>query len=233
MLWYNNAVLENIVAKDWATALSSEEEHLHKMGDFLRSEAAAGRGYLPASKDILRAFQTPCSDVKVLIVGQDPYPTPGHPVGLSFSVNPGVNPLPRSLQNIFTELHADIGVPVPKNGDLLKWTRQGVMLLNRVLTVQPNKPGSHKDKGWERITETAIKHLVSREQPLVAILWGNQARGLKPILESSNVDIIESSHPSPFSAHSGFFGSRPFSRTNQFLENRKVATIDWDLTEDD
>ena len=196
-------------------------------GDFLRAEIAAGRAYLPAGDVVLRAFKQPLDEVKVLIVGQDPYPTPGHPVGLSFSVAPAVRPLPRSLVNIFREYSADLGFPDPANGDLTPWTERGVLLLNRVLTVQPGKPGSHRGKGWEAVTEQAIKALAAREGPLVAILWGRDARNLAPLL--SGVPLVESAHPSPMSADQGFFGSRPFSRANRLLEGLGSAEVDWKL----
>jgi uracil-DNA glycosylase len=198
------------------------------MGEFLRAELAAGRGYLPAGPAVLRAFSRPLPDVRVLVVGQDPYPTPGHPVGLSFSVAPDVRPVPRSLQNIYQELGTDLGLPTPANGDLSPWFERGVMLLNRVLTVQPGKPASHQGKGWETVTDQAISALASRGGPLVAILWGRQAQSLGPLLGA--VPRIESAHPSPLSARSGFFGSRPFSRTNQLLAQQGAAPIDWSLT---
>ena len=198
------------------------------MGDFLRTELAEGRGYLPAGANVLRAFTFPFDRVRVLIVGQDPYPTPGHAVGLSFSVAPDVRPLPRSLANIFTEYTADLGFPAPANGDLTPWARQGVMLLNRALTVQPGNPASHRGKGWEAVTERAIRALVARGTPLVAILWGRDASTLKPML-GDGVGVIESVHPSPLSASRGFFGSRPFSRANQLLSEMGAEPIDWRL----
>lgn len=198
------------------------------MGQFLRAEVAAGRGYLPAGDAILRAFTVPLADVRVLIVGQDPYPTPGHPVGLSFSVAPDVRPVPRSLQNIYQELGTDLGLPPPANGDLSPWFERGVMLLNRVLTVCPGRPASHQGKGWETVTGQAISGLVTRGGPLVAILWGRQAQSLAPML--GQVPRIESAHPSPLSARSGFFGSRPFSRANELLARQGSTPIDWRLT---
>ena len=183
-----------------------------QLGDFLRAERAANRPFLPNATRILAALQQPLDDVRVLIVGQDPYPTPGHPVGLSFSVAPDVRPLPGSLRNILQEYREDLGLPQPANGDLTPWTQQGVLLLNRVLTVAPGNPGSHRGKGWEAVTEQAIRALALRDQPLVAILWGRDARTLKPLLTPH--PCIESAHPSPLSAHNGFFGSRPFSRAN-------------------
>jgi uracil-DNA glycosylase len=198
------------------------------MGQFLRAEVAAGRGYLPAGGAILRAFSVPLADVRVLVVGQDPYPTPGHPVGLSFSVAPDVRPVPRSLQNIYQELGTDLGLPPPPNGDLSPWFERGVMLLNRVLTVCPGRPASHQGKGWETVTAQAISGLVARGGPLVAILWGRQAQSLAPML--GQVPRIESAHPSPLSARSGFFGSRPFSRANELLARQGATPIDWRLT---
>jgi len=198
------------------------------MGDFLRAEVAAGRRYLPAGENVLRAFKQPFADVRVLIVGQDPYPTPGHAVGLSFSVGPDVRPLPPSLVNIFREYSDDLGYPTPTNGDLTPWSERGVLLLNRVLTVQPGRPGSHRGKGWEEVTEQAIRALAARKTvPLVAILWGRDARTLAPVL--GDIDRIESAHPSPYSAANGFFGSRPFSRTNKLLGQRGAEPIDWKL----
>ena len=219
------------MSPDWAEALAESEADIHAMGDFLRSENAAGRSYLPAGDSIFRAFAEPLSDVKVLIVGQDPYPTPGHPIGLSFAVDPDVRPLPRSLTNIYKELADDLGIAPAAHGDLRAWSQQGVMLLNRVLTVGPGAPASHRGKGWEAITEHAIRALVARDQPLVAILWGRDARNLAPLLSSgrAEVAIIESAHPSPLSASRGFFGSRPFSRTNELLGQKGIPGIDWQL----
>jgi uracil-DNA glycosylase len=219
--------LQNVVEAGWAAALDPVHDNITKMGDFLRSEVAAGRTYLPKGEHVLRAFQQPFADVKVLIVGQDPYPTPGHPVGLSFSVDPQVKRLPGSLLNIFREYTDDLGYPAPSNGDLSPWTQRGVLLLNRVLTVAPRQPGAHRGKGWEAVTEQAIRALAARGTPLVAILWGRDARNLAPLL--GDIPRIESAHPSPMSAHNGFFGSRPFSRANQLLERQDAAPVDWKL----
>jgi uracil-DNA glycosylase len=219
--------LHEIVEPGWAQALAPVAREVAAMGDFLRAENAAGRGYLPAGAHVLRAFQQPLADVRVLIVGQDPYPTPGHAVGLSFSVAPEVRPLPGSLVNIFTEYQRDLRLPAPTNGDLTPWTRQGVLLLNRVLTTSPRKPRAHSGKGWEAVTDQAIRGLVARGMPLVAILWGKDARGLKPLLD--DVPCIESSHPSPYSADYGFFGSRPFSRANDLLARQGAQPVDWRL----
>ncbi len=211
----------------WARALEPVSGSIAAMGEFLRQEVAAGRTYLPSGEHILRAFTQPFDDVRVLIVGQDPYPTPGHPIGLCFAVAPDVRPLPKSLVNIFTEYSDDLGHPTPSTGDLTPWTEQGVLLLNRALTVRPGKPNSHQGKGWEEITERAIVALAERSRPLVAILWGSNARKLKPLLGS--VPCVESVHPSPLSARNGFFGSRPFSRTNALLEQQGAAPVDWKL----
>ena len=219
--------LRNIMDAGWADALEPVAGRIATMGAFLRAEIAAGRRYLPAGENVLRAFKQPFADVRVLIVGQDPYPTPGNPVGLSFSVAPEVKRLPPSLVNIFREYSDDLGYPAPSNGDLTPWTERGVLLLNRVLTVAPGKPGSHRGKGWEEVTEQAIRALAAREAPLVAILWGRDARTLVPLL--GGVGCVESAHPSPYSATSGFFGSRPFSRANQLLAQRGAEPVDWKL----
>lgn len=202
------------------------------MGDFLRAEVAAGRRYLPAGPNVLRAFTFPFDAVRVLIVGQDPYPTPGHAVGLSFSVAPDVRPLPRSLANIFAEYRSDLGYPEPSSGDLTPWAQRGVLLLNRVLTVQPGNPASHRGRGWEAVTECAIRALADRGQPLVAVLWGRDASSLAPILSGGRSAVIESAHPSPLSASRGFFGSRPFSRANELLAGMGAEAVDWRLPAD-
>ncbi len=219
--------LAELVDPGWAAALEPVAPQIARMGDFLRAEVAAGRPYLPAEPNVLRAFAAPLDDVKVLIVGQDPYPTPGHPVGLSFSVEPGVRPVPRSLQNIYQELRTDLCIPTPPHGDLTPWTRQGVMLLNRVLTVQAGASGSHRGKGWEQITEHAIRTLAARGGPLVAVLWGRDAGTLRPLL--GDIPVIASAHPSPLSASAGFFGSRPFSRANELLVAAGADPVDWSL----
>ncbi|OYO03799.1 uracil-DNA glycosylase [Enemella evansiae] len=219
--------LTELIAPDWAEALAPVTGEISAMGEFLRAEIAAGRGYLPAGENVLRAFTLPLAEVRVLIVGQDPYPTPGHPVGLSFSVAPDVRPLPKSLVNIYRELHDDLGVPPARTGDLTPWFDQGVLLLNRCLTVQPGKSASHRNKGWEKVTQRAIEALVERRGPLVAILWGRDAQSLIPML--GGMPHVKSPHPSPLSAHNGFFGSRPFSKVNALLERQGADPIDWDL----
>ncbi|MGZ5403782.1 MAG: uracil-DNA glycosylase [Nocardioides sp.] len=215
-----------LVAADWAEALTPVEDRITAMGRFLREELAAGRPYLPDGDHVLRAFERPLADVRVLVVGQDPYPTPGHPIGLSFAVARDVWPIPASLRNIYVELRDDLGVVPPKHGDLTAWADQGVMLLNRVLTVRPGEPASHRGRGWEEVTERAIQVLAERGGPLAAILWGRDAQSLKSML--GPVPWVESAHPSPLSAHRGFLGSKPFSRVNQLLEQQGGSPVVWD-----
>jgi uracil-DNA glycosylase len=219
--------LNEVMDPGWAEALAPVADRIAAMGEFLRAEVAAGRTYLPAGENVLRAFKQPFDDVRVLIVGQDPYPTPGHAVGLSFSVAPDVRPIPKSLINIYKEYCEDLGHPRPANGDLTPWSEHGILLLNRALTVAPGKPNSHQGKGWEEVTEQAIRSLAARDKPLVSILWGRNARNLKPLLDP--LPCIESAHPSPMSAHMGFFGSKPFSRANELLTELGATPVDWKL----
>lgn len=216
---------DGLIDPGWADALAPAQQTITALGERLRDEQAAGRGYLPAGDHVLRAFERPLSDVKVLITGQDPYPTPGHPIGLSFAVDRDVRPLPRSLGNIYAELESDLGIPPAPHGDLTAWSDQGVLLLNRVLTVRPGEAGSHRRWGWEQVTELAIRALVARDRPLVAILWGKDAANLQPLL--GHTPVIVSAHPSPLSARRGFFGSRPFSRANALLEGLGASPVDW------
>lgn len=216
------------MAPDWAEALAPVEPTLRRIGDALRAETAAGREWLPAPDAVLRAFARPMAEVRVLVVGQDPYPTPGHAVGLAFSVGADVRPVPRSLANIFTELHADLGCPPPSNGNLTPWAEQGVLLLNRVLTVRAGAPASHRDLGWQAITARAVEALAQRGGPLVAVLWGNQAQEVRPVLRG--VPAVASPHPSPLSAARGFFGSRPFSRVDALLAQQGAPPVRWCLT---
>lgn len=215
------------LAPDWAVALAPVAGQLDAMARFLAVERAAGRDFLPAEDRVLRAFTRPLTDVRVLIVGQDPYPTPGHPVGLSFSVAPDVRPLPRSLRNMYAELEADLGLPPAASGDLTGWFDQGVLLLNRVLTVEPGRSASHRGRGWEVVTARAVAALRERGGPLVAILWGREAQALASALDG--VPCLTSAHPSPLSARHGFFGSRPFSRANALLVEAGAPPIDWRL----
>ena len=219
--------LTELLDPGWASALQPVAPNIAALGDFLRGEVADGRGYLPAGPHVLRAFTRPLADVRVLIVGQDPYPTLGHPIGLSFAVDRHVRPLPRSLGNIYRELRDDVGVTPPAHGDLSAWADHGVMLLNRVLTVRPGAAASHRGKGWEAVTDAAIRALVARDEPLVAVLWGRDAQALRPLL--AGTPTIESAHPSPLSASRGFFGSRPFSRANAALVGQGAHPVDWSL----
>lgn len=221
------APLHELVAPDWAEALAPVEPRIEAMGRFLRDELAAGRLYLPAGDNVLRAFKLPLAEVRVLVVGQDPYPTPGHAVGLCFSVGRDVRPLPKSLVNIYKELESDLGIPPAPHGDLTHWFEQGVLLLNRVLTVRPGAPASHRGKGWEDVTTRAVEALAARGGPLVALLWGRDAQSAESLLPG--VPVVKSAHPSPLSAHNGFFGSRPFSRVNEALTAQGADPIDWRL----
>lgn len=209
----------------WAEALAPVAADIAAVSARVQAERDAGVEVLPAADNVFRAFQRPLTDVRVLIVGQDPYPTPGHAIGLSFAVNRDVRPLPRSLSNIYKELNADLGIAPASHGDLSAWADQGVMMLNRVLTVAPGAAGSHRRWGWERITEHAIRVLAGREQPLVAVLWGKDAENLRGWL--GETPAIVSAHPSPLSASRGFFGSRPFSAVNDLLRQQGAAPIDW------
>ena len=217
----------DLVAPDWAVALAPVAPQLAALSDWLGAETAAGRGYLPAPERVLRAFARPLAEVRVLVVGQDPYPTPGHSTGLAFSTAPHVRPVPRSLANIFTELTADVGVPAPSSGDLTAWADRGVMLLNRVLTVRSGESGAHRRRGWEQITDAAIAALVASGGPLVAILWGRDAQSLAGALGTT--PTVNSAHPSPLSARRGFVGSRPFSRVNALLVAQGAQPVDWSL----
>jgi uracil-DNA glycosylase len=219
--------LSELVEPSWAAVLAPVADRVAAMGEFLRAELAAGRQYLPAGKDVLRAFTQPFADVRVLLVGQDPYPTPGHPIGLCFAVERHVRPLPGSLRNIYKELRDDVGVEPPEHGDLSAWTAAGVLLLNRCLTVRPGAPASHRNKGWEAVTDQAIRALVARRTPLVAILWGRDAQTLRPLL--ADTPVVASAHPSPLAASGGFFGSRPFTRANELLAAQGGDPVDWSL----
>ncbi|WP_460851089.1 uracil-DNA glycosylase [Nocardioides montaniterrae] len=220
------------MAADWAEALAPVAAQLAAVSAYVDAERASGRTVLPAPEHVLRAFERPLASVRVLLVGQDPYPTPGHPIGLSFAVDRGVRPLPRSLANIYHELHDDLGVVPPEHGDLTAWADQGVLLLNRVLTVEAGHAGSHRGRGWEAVTEAAIDAVVRRARagtPMAAALWGADAQKLAPRL--APVPSVMSAHPSPLSAYRGFFGSRPFSRVNTLLSDQGARPVDWSLPE--
>jgi len=225
--------LERLVAPDWAAALSGVEAELRQVLAFLAAEESAGRHVLPAPSNVLRAFGQPLADVKVLIVGQDPYPTPGHAVGLSFAVDGQVRPIPRSLANIYRELESDLGLPPRIHGDLSAWAGQGVLLLNRVMSVRAGAAGSHRGKGWEKVTTAAVTALAARTSadgsplPLVAVLWGKDAESVRPLLAGR--PAVSSAHPSPLSASRGFFGSRPFSGVNRLLQEQGAEAVTWEL----
>lgn len=228
-----NLNLEELAQRDlidssWVEILSPVQGTLAEIALRLEREVADGHQIFPTPQHIMRAFTTPFESVKVVILGQDPYPTPGDAMGLSFSVAPEHLTLPRSLKNIFSELQTDFGCDVPANGDLSPWTQQGVMMLNRVLTVRTGEAGSHRGIGWELVTQQALKALNSRTgTPLVAVLWGNDAIGAKEFL--SNAVVIESAHPSPLSSNRGFFGSKPFSKVNKALAELGQEPINWAL----
>ncbi|MFM6974490.1 MAG: uracil-DNA glycosylase [Agromyces sp.] len=211
----------------WRRALEPVRAELELVSARVQEERSAGVEVLPPAELELRAFEQPLDDVRVLILGQDPYPTPGHPVGLAFAVEPHVRPLPPSLRNILTELHEDLGDPVPANPDLSRWAQAGVLLLNRTLTVRAGTAGSHATIGWEPVTRAAVHALASRGGPLVAVLWGAHAQQLRGTL--ADTPAIVSPHPSPLSAYRGFFGSRPFSRANELLRAQGAEPIDWSL----
>jgi uracil-DNA glycosylase len=219
-----------ILKNDWAPLLEDqfEQPYYKKLREFLVQEYNTQTIY-PDKYDIFNALHlTGYHDTKVVILGQDPYHGPGQAHGLSFSVNPGVK-VPPSLVNIYKELSNDLGCYIPNNGNLVKWAKQGVLLLNTVLTVRRGKPNSHKGMGWEQFTDRVIELLAEREEPMVFLLWGKHAQEKKKRIHSNHHYIIESPHPSPFSANRGFFGSRPFSRTNDFLRENGQTPIDWQI----
>lgn len=220
-------VRTDVVHPSWTAILDGVAPALDAVGAHLAVEAAAGHAVLPAPERVLRALATPLDDVRVVVVGQDPYPTPGHPVGLAFAVDRAVTPLPGSLRNIYRELHADTGLPVPGHGDLSAWAGRGVLLLNRVLTVRAGAPGSHRRQGWEEVTDAVLRALARRGGPLVAVLWGREAQSLRPVL--GDVPVVAGAHPSPLSASRGFLGSRPFSRVDALLTAQGADPVDWSL----
>ena len=218
------------ITNDWLPALSPEfkKPYYASLYRFLKEEYAT-RVIYPPSEDIFNAFHfTPLSKVKVLILGQDPYHEPGQAHGLSFSVPEGIE-IPPSLVNIYKELNTDLGLEIPKHGNLEKWAKEGVLLLNAVLTVRAHQAASHQRKGWENFTDAVIEAVNAEDRPIVYILWGNFARSKKALLTNPKHLILEAPHPSPLSAHRGFFGSRPFSKTNEFLKANGVSPVDWAL----
>lgn len=218
-----------VMHESWKHALTPVAPQIVELLNKAVAQADAGRQVLPAPTHVLRAFSMPLDAVKVVIVGQDPYPTPGHPVGLSFSVASDVRPLPRSLQNIYRELHDDVGVVPPQHGDLSAWHEQGVLLLNTSLTVEAGSPSSHAKWGWQAVTSAALSALAARGGPLAPILWGRHAQ--KTATALSDYPSVVSAHPSPLSASRGFFGSKPFSRTNDHLHQAGASPVIWDLPE--
>ena len=206
----------------WRLALADTYAHLL----LLEMKLISAGEYAPIQQRVMRAFQNSMDDVKVLIVGQDPYPTRGHAVGLAFAVEPGTNPLPKSLQNMMTELRDDLGKTVSNNGDLTRWLPEGVMLMNRHLTVPVGESGGHMDLGWDQFTNRAVEELAKRlGEKLIVVLWGKEAQALEPLLGSAQ--IIKSAHPSPLSARRGFFGSKPFSKANDALRRVGRLPVDW------
>lgn len=223
------------IPESWRPALESAlaSPEARRLGGWLRAEEYAGKTIYPPRGSRLRAFElTPLDAVKAVILGQDPYHGPGQAMGLAFSVPAGVR-IPPSLRNIYKELESDLGLPPPRHGDLRHWAEQGVLLLNASLTVEAGSAGSHAGKGWEAVTDAAIAAVAARSQPTVFILWGSHAQAkaarFPRLLRESPHLVISSPHPSPLSAHRGFFGSRPFSRTNDFLSSREREEIDWSL----
>ena len=221
--------LDDFVGPGWAEVLAPVADRIAELGEFLRSERAAGRTFAPAGDRVFAALAMPFDAVRVLVVGQDPYPTPGHAIGLAFAVDRGVRPLPPSLANIHAEYAADLGLPAPSHGDLSAWVAQGVLLLNRCLTVRHGAPGSHRGWGWEEVTDAVVAGLLTRDRPLVALLWGRDAQRLAPRLRAGGAAVLEAPHPSPLSAHRGFLGSRPFTGANAALAAAGADPVDWTL----
>lgn len=224
------AILQN----DWARELNTEfkKPYYEELHNFLKEEYAEHTVY-PEMHDIFNALHyTDYSNVKVVILGQDPYHGPLQAHGFSFSVQPEVK-IPPSLRNIYKEMHDDLGLPIPNHGCLKSWAKQGVLLLNTVLTVRAHEANSHKGKGWERFTDEVIRRVNEKVDPVVFILWGKHAQAKEALITADRHGIIKSPHPSPFAAHRGFFGSRPFSKTNGFLENAGRTPIDWHVRDED
>ncbi len=218
------------IGNEWDALLAEEfeKDYYRQLRDFLKQEYRTQRIF-PPMKDIFNALRyTSYSDVKIVILGQDPYHGAGQAHGMCFSVRPGV-PMPPSLQNIFQEMHDDIGIFIPQSGCLIPWAREGVLLMNTVLTVREGQPNSHKGKGWEQLTDRVISLLGERETPMVFLLWGANARKKKELITKPQHLILECPHPSPLSAHRGFFGCQHFSKANQFLYEHGIAPVDWNV----
>ncbi|WP_425419093.1 uracil-DNA glycosylase [Oricola indica] len=219
--------------ESWLTPLQGEFDspYMTALKQFLVEEKQAGKHIFPPGGEWFHALDaTPLDDVRVVILGQDPYHGPGQAHGLCFSVRPGVR-IPPSLVNIYKELKADLGIDPPGHGNLEAWAKQGVLLLNAVLTVEAHRAASHQGKGWERFTDAVIRLVNDRDRPAVFILWGAYAQRKAAFVDQSKHCIIKSPHPSPLSAHNGFFGSKPFSKANAFLQDKGLEPIDWRLPE--
>lgn len=219
------------IEESWKMVLREEFQsaYFQALTEFLREEKKNHTIY-PPGPQIFSAFNhTPFNKVKVVILGQDPYHGPGQAHGLCFSVPDGI-PHPPSLMNIFKEIESDLGIPVPVNGNLTNWARQGVLLVNAILTVRANTPASHQNKGWEKFTDAVIRNLSEKRKSLIFLLWGNYARAKENLIDSSRHTILKAAHPSPLSASRGFFGCRHFSRTNQILNELGLSEIDWNLS---
>ena len=215
------------IHESWRAILGGEFEqtYFRQLSHFLHQEYQSKTIY-PPREQVFSAFACNLNDVRVIIIGQDPYHGPGQANGLAFSVHPGVT-IPPSLRNIFKEIHDDVGAPIPNSGDLTRWTKQGVLLLNNTLTVEAHQAGSHRGHGWETFTKHIIEYLNANSDHLVFILWGRDARSKKELIDTSRHLVIESAHPSPLSAHNGFFGSKCFSRCNEQLKKWGKPPINW------
>ncbi|MFN4005962.1 MAG: uracil-DNA glycosylase [Chitinophagaceae bacterium] len=216
----------------WKTQLQAEfsKPYFQELAAFLKTEKALQRIIYPQGSLIFNAFaQTPFNDVKVVLLGQDPYHNPGEAMGLSFSVPQGVR-IPPSLQNIYKELQTDIGMPIPQSGDLTPWAKQGVLLLNASLTVRKNEPQSHSKIGWSQFTDAAIRRLSEQHEGLIFLLWGRSAQEKLACIDATKHHVLKAAHPSPLSAHNGFFGCKHFSKTNELLTQQGKTPIDWKIT---
>ncbi|WP_041053463.1 uracil-DNA glycosylase [Jeotgalibacillus campisalis] len=221
---------KSILENDWNPLLEKEfsKPYYLELREFLKEEYQNETVFPPMNEIYQALHNTPFSNVKVVILGQDPYHGAGQANGLSFSVKPGVK-IPPSLRNIYKELHHDLGIPIPRDGDLEKWTKEGVLLLNTVLTVRQGEAHSHRKKGWERLTNEIISLIGNREEPAVFILWGKPAESKRSLINEQIHCVLTAPHPSPLSASRGFFGSSPFSKANAFLRENDIKEVDWSL----
>lgn len=222
------------IEESWKEILKDEfsKDYFESIVSFLKKEKEAGKVIYPKGSDIFNAFNfTPFKAIKAVIIGQDPYHNPHQANGLCFSVNDGIAP-PPSLVNIYKEIREDLGIPIPNTGNLTKWAKQGVLMLNATLTVEANKPNSHSEIGWHTFTDAVIKKVASEKEKIVFILWGKFAQGKEALINANDHLILKAAHPSPFSAYNGFFGCRHFSKTNEFLNANKMQIIDWNVAND-